>query len=530
MDRLKQLFRTCGSWRPQRRRPDGTVRFWAGRLGLTACALAFAAAPVSAVTVELKDVAADRIERQRAEAIGQIPLPNTPNVGQFNERLAEKKMTLGSAIFVRIFKAESELEIWMQRGDRFELFATYPICHWSGTLGPKLTEGDKQSPEGIYSVTSRQLHLIGRHPRSLNLGFPNALDRSFSRTGSYILVHGGCSSVGCFAMTNPVIAEIYQLSQAALAKGQPAIQVQVMPFRLTEERLRAHALSEWYDFWRNMKDAYDSFERTRLPPQVTVCEGRYWIDDALKPEEVASHGPLAVCAISQDIAGLQSEEPDNAASKLTLGPPPVPRLQQISLLPTAELQVPVPPRHSQPPLSQLSTRANNRSSLLTPSHPRSLQLQQPTSPAPLSQIQAQSPRPIHARALVQAQALSAPPQSSKLLPFRPSGRLLVRRDEDGLPIIPQNPSQDLHPNLRPNLRPATMTMMHQPNRALARAAALLENNLTTISSLTTKRVQISCDLTRASCRHHAALRRDMIRRQREEIARASQKITKRKSA
>ena len=150
--------------------------------------------PARAVTVELKDVAPDRIERQRAASIGQIPLPNTPNIAQFSERLAEKKMTLGSAIFIRIFKAESELEIWMQRGEKFELFATYPICHWSGTLGPKLNEGDKQSPEGIYTVTSRQLHLIGRHPRSLNLGFPNALDRSFSRTGSYILVHGACST------------------------------------------------------------------------------------------------------------------------------------------------------------------------------------------------------------------------------------------------------------------------------------------------------------------------------------------------
>ncbi len=255
--------------------------------------------PALAVVIELKDVASDRVERQRAEAIGQLPLPGTPNVGQLAERLAEKKMAMGNPILIRVFKASSELEVWMQSGDKFELFAIYPICNWSGTLGPKITEGDKQSPEGVYTVSSQQLHLVGRHPRSLNLGFPNALDRQMSRTGSYILIHGGCSSVGCFAMTNPVIEEVYSLALAALGKGkQDALQVHVYPFRMTEERLQAYALNEWYDFWRNLKDVSDSFERTHLPPKITICEGRYWVDDDANLQEVASHGPLAVCAVS----------------------------------------------------------------------------------------------------------------------------------------------------------------------------------------------------------------------------------------
>lgn len=256
---------------------------------------ALTALPAQAFRIELKDVAPDRIERQRAEAIGQIPFPDTPNVAQFEQRLKEKGLATGAAMFVRVFKAESELEVWMQKGDRFELFATYPICHWSGTLGPKISEGDKQSPEGVYTVSSKQLHMIGRHPRSLNLGFPNALDRQFQRTGSYILIHGGCGSVGCFAMTNPVIEEIFSLSQAALKGGQEALHVHVFPFRMTEQKLRAYALHEWYDFWRNLKDIHDSFERTRRVPKVTVCEGRYWVEGDEGNGEVASQGPLAVC-------------------------------------------------------------------------------------------------------------------------------------------------------------------------------------------------------------------------------------------
>lgn len=251
--------------------------------------------PASAVVVELNDVAPDRIERQQREAVGQLPLPGTPNLAQFPERLKEKGLALGSDVFIRVFKAESELEVWMRRGDTFVLFATYPVCHWSGTIGPKISEGDKQTPEGVYTVTQKQLHMIGRHPRSLNLGFPNAYDKQYQRTGSYILIHGGCSTVGCIAMTNPVIEEIFSLAQAALKSGQDAVQVQVFPFRMTEERLRAHALNDWYDFWRNLKDAYDSFERRRLPPRVSICDGRYLVEDSRSIEEVASHAPLALC-------------------------------------------------------------------------------------------------------------------------------------------------------------------------------------------------------------------------------------------
>jgi murein L,D-transpeptidase YafK len=260
-------------------------------------ALCIGAAAACAVTIELKDVASDRVERQRAAAVGSLPLPGTPDLASFEQRLSSKGVKAGDAVFIRIFKAESELEIWMRSGNRFVLLDTYPVCHWSGTVGPKIHEGDKQTPEGFYEVTRRQLHLIGRHPRSLNLGFPNAYDKVNQRTGSYILVHGGCSSVGCFAMTNSVVAEIYDLAERALKGGQERVQVHVFPFRMTDANMASYGKSEWLPFWQNLKEGYDAFEQTRVPPQIGVCDKRYLIQPT-GPEEVAAQGPLAVCGES----------------------------------------------------------------------------------------------------------------------------------------------------------------------------------------------------------------------------------------
>ncbi|MEQ1612387.1 MAG: murein L,D-transpeptidase family protein [Hyphomicrobiaceae bacterium] len=262
-----------------------------------AVALAVTALSAGAVSIELKDVASDRVERQRAAAVGSLPLPGTPDLASFEQRLSSKGLKAGNEVFIRIFKAESELEIWMRSGGRYVLLDTYPVCHWSGTIGPKIHEGDKQTPEGFYEVTRKQLHLIGRHPRSLNLGFPNAFDKINQRTGSYILVHGGCSSVGCFAMTNSVVAEIYDLAERAIKGGQDRVHVHVFPFRMTDANMATYANSDWFAFWQNLKEGYDAFEQTKMPPHIGVCERRYVVQQA-GPEEVAAHGPLAVCGAS----------------------------------------------------------------------------------------------------------------------------------------------------------------------------------------------------------------------------------------
>ncbi len=214
----------------------------------------------------------------RPSADTRVPVPST-SAADREQRLTQKGMTAGSAMMIRIFKAESELEVWLRKDDRFELFATYPICFWSGKLGPKLREGDRQAPEGLYSVGPTQLRRRGRWPRSFDIGFPNELDRARSRTGSYILVHGGCTSTGCYAMTNPVMDEIYALSTQALQQGQHHMPVHVFPFRMTEANLAQHADSVWHPFWQNLREAYELFERTRVPPRVSVCGRKYMVRD-----------------------------------------------------------------------------------------------------------------------------------------------------------------------------------------------------------------------------------------------------------
>lgn len=203
----------------------------------------------------------------------------TSEPGALDLRLAAKGMQAGQPLVIRIFKAESELEVWMQKRERFELLAIYDICKWSGALGPKISEGDRQSPEGFYSVGAGQLHKRGRWPRSLDVGYPNTFDRAHERTGSYILVHGGCTTTGCYAMTNPIMEEIYALSEAAIRGGQQRIPVHVFPFRMTAENVAAHSENTWKTFWASLKTGYDYFERTKLPPQVAVCEKQYVVTE-----------------------------------------------------------------------------------------------------------------------------------------------------------------------------------------------------------------------------------------------------------
>lgn len=214
-------------------------------------------------------------------AVAMMAIPVPGRAAGTGDLALKKGIPSSSPVLIRIFKQESELELWMQKDGRFELFATYPICFWSGKLGPKLREGDRQAPEGLYAVDLSQIRPRGRLPRSLDIGFPNAFDRANARTGSYILLHGGCKSAGCFAMTDPVMKEIYSLSEQALRQGQDRIQVHIFPFRMTEANLAAHANSGWHGFWLNLKDAYDVFERTRIPPKVGICGKRYVVDEGV---------------------------------------------------------------------------------------------------------------------------------------------------------------------------------------------------------------------------------------------------------
>lgn len=190
--------------------------------------------------------------------------------------LKRSKLKLGSPIFIRIFKQTNELELWLlAKNNSFKLFKTYIICYQSGNLGPKIAEGDQQSPEGFYQVDNSQMNPWSKYHLSFNLGYPNEYDRNLNRTGSALMVHGGCSSIGCFAMTDYFMDEIYSLADAALVNGQQEFQVHIFPFRLSPENIADHQNSPWLSFWQNLKEGYDIFEVHNFPPTVEVLQGRY---------------------------------------------------------------------------------------------------------------------------------------------------------------------------------------------------------------------------------------------------------------
>jgi murein L,D-transpeptidase YafK len=185
-------------------------------------------------------------------------------------------MSETSPIFVRLYKESSELEIWKQRdnGD-YALLKTYEICKWSGKLGPKIKEGDRQAPEGIYIVGPAQMNPASHYYLSFNIGYPNTYDRSLGRTGSNLMVHGACSSAGCYSMTDEDAGEIFALARDSFRGGQTSFQIQALPFRMTAENLAKHKDDPNMPFWRMLKVGSDNFDLTLRPPKVDVCDHAY---------------------------------------------------------------------------------------------------------------------------------------------------------------------------------------------------------------------------------------------------------------
>ncbi len=195
------------------------------------------------------------------------------------KELVKKKLTLGRPVFMRIFKKPAILEVWLQaQSEKYVLFKTYKICAYSGTLGPKEKKGDKQAPEGFYFVPPDSLNPYSRFHLSFNLGYPNAYDRIHKRTGSALMVHGKCVSIGCYAMTNKNINEIYTLAHAAFKNGQPFFRVHIFPFKMTPKNMEKYKDNKWYLFWENLKQGYDTFEQDRVPPNVEVKNKKYVFD------------------------------------------------------------------------------------------------------------------------------------------------------------------------------------------------------------------------------------------------------------
>jgi murein L,D-transpeptidase YafK len=211
-----------------------------------------------------------------AACASQIPKDLKPVPRELVIAMHELDMEETAPIFIRIFKEDSRLEVWRQtRSGPYALLKTYDICQWSGELGPKKVEGDRQAPEGFYTVTPAQMNPNSSYYLSFNIGYPNDFDRSLGRTGSNLMVHGACSSAGCYSMTDESAGEIFALARDSFRGGQRAFQIQAFPFRMTAENMARHRDNANMSFWRMLKVGYDSFDITHLPPKVDVCDHQY---------------------------------------------------------------------------------------------------------------------------------------------------------------------------------------------------------------------------------------------------------------
>lgn len=230
----------------------------------------------------------DRISNGAGRIIDSFIPPD--NAIPYHHSLAAKLDKIGwqegSEVFIRIFKNENTLEMFGRHQGSWVLLKTWPICRWSGKLGPKFAEGDRQAPEGFYMISKKQLHPNSQHHRAFNLGFPNQVERAQGKTGSFLMVHGNCSSIGCYAMTNPGIDEIYNIVEAALEAGQKQVAVHAFPFRLTDQNLAQHKDHKAYSYWADqLKPGYDAFEQSRKVPIILACNDRYgFADDSQTPK------------------------------------------------------------------------------------------------------------------------------------------------------------------------------------------------------------------------------------------------------
>ncbi len=218
------------------------------------------------------------------------------------ESMKSKGISLTAPVMFRIFKEENVLEVWKRKDNgRYDMVTSYQICKWSGKLGPKFIEGDRQAPEGFYAVRPAQMNPKSSYYLSFNTGFPNALDRSLGRTGANLMVHGSCSSSGCYSMTDAQVAQIYAFARDAFKGGQDSIQLEAFPFRMTAANMARYKDDPNYAFWKNLKEGYDHFEITKVPPKVDVCEKKYVFNHTSDP-----NAPIAATS-----ACPPSDQPDS---------------------------------------------------------------------------------------------------------------------------------------------------------------------------------------------------------------------------
>jgi len=196
--------------------------------------------------------------------------------------LSVMDLKLGDPVFLRIFKEEQALEVWMKpaQDDEFQHYKTYRLCRPAGSPGPRVARGDQQAPEGFYYATLRSLRPRHRYHLGFDIGFPNAYDRHHGRSGERVFVQGACVGQGSLALANPSMEEVYTLAAAALESGQEFFRIHCFPFRMSDRRMNRvlEKPPEWLDFWANLKEGYDYFEILRRPPNTTLVQGEYFFE------------------------------------------------------------------------------------------------------------------------------------------------------------------------------------------------------------------------------------------------------------
>jgi murein L,D-transpeptidase YafK len=233
------------------------------------------------------------------------PKAEKPLPDKLVQSMRAKGMTRTSPIMVRIFKEEGVLEVWKQKDNgRYDLATSYDICKWSGKLGPKFTEGDRQAPEGFYTIRPYQMNPKSSYHLAFNIGYPNSFDRAHGRTGSNLMVHGACSSAGCYSMSDNQVEQIYAFARDAFRGGQTEFQVQAFPFRMTPENMARYKDDPNFEFWSMLKEGYDHFEITKVPPKVDVCGKRYVFNRIAADGKAFS--PTAACPVMVQPENLET--------------------------------------------------------------------------------------------------------------------------------------------------------------------------------------------------------------------------------
>ena len=252
---------------------------------------------------------------------GRHWVPLTP---ELLAAMQEKGMHKEDPVLIRTYKQEAEFEVWKKDvNGRYALLKTFPMCRWSGQLGPKRKEGDRQAPEGYYAITPAQMNPNSNYHLSYDMGYPNAYDRAHGGTGSYLMVHGDCSSAGCYSMTDQQIEEIYALVREAHSGGQKAVQMEAFPFHFTPANLARHRLDPNMPFWRELKQGADRFEITKQEPRVGVCNGHYAFDRVTRTGEAAGCGTEADPELAKQVEAMEREDNAKVAELVAKGTAPI---------------------------------------------------------------------------------------------------------------------------------------------------------------------------------------------------------------